>query len=517
MIRNNRFFSVLLVIVLLLSGCQPLAPPSSPATTAYTPEFVPSACLYPGAPYLDTECGYLRVPEDRSKPAGKTIELYVMVIKSQAATPAAEPLILLNGGPGAPGQPVVTLLVQDGLGYIWGMERDVIYFDQRGTNFSKPALYCPEIEGSQTLTMTLLAASGAITANRTQNLQACYQRLRDEGIDLVAYNLFESAADVNDLRRVFGYEQVNLYGLSYGSLLAMTVAQQYPQTVHSLVLDSIWPPGVNLMSEKPTCIQSGLNAFFAGCAADVACQGAYPALAAQFYTVVDRLHAAPVQTIHPTLHKEYTILLDDVKFMNHVVGRLQSNQIARLPAEIAAAYQGDFTAVARTQFHAALARQLDRTSPRQSVAYGLYYSTMCSYFQQLAVFAQEEAPTCIDQPCLAPDNAALQRYADTLFTTCAAWPLPTRPLAATNLVVPRAIPILMLVGQYDSGLPPYLSEPLTAAVEQAYHYQLPIGHAAIQSYCGLQLATHFLTDPTQPPDASCIDDMRLHWLLPQDE
>ena len=516
MFRSKRWLSLVLLVALLLSACPAPAPPQRGATEAYTPEFVPSACLYPGAPYLDTECGYLRVPEDRNHPTGTTIELYVMRIKSQAATPAPEPLILLNGGPGAPGQPVVTLLVQDGLGYIWGMERDVIYFDQRGTNFSKPALYCPEIEGSQTLTMTLLAASGAITENRTQNLQACYQRLRDEGIDLAAYNLFESAADVNDLRRVFGYEQVNLYGLSYGSLLAMTVAQEYPQTVHSLVLDSIWPPGVNLMSEKPTCIQSGLDALFAGCAADAACQGAYPTLAAQFYTVVARLHAAPVQTIHPTLHKEYTILLDDVKFMNHVVGRLQSNQITRLPAEIAAAYQGDFTAVARTQFHAALARQLDRTSPRQSVAYGLYYSTMCSYFQQLALFAQRETPTtCIDQPCAALDKAALQRYANTLFTTCAVWPLPTHPLSLTDLAVPREIPILMLVGQYDSGLPPYLSQPLAAAVEHVYYYQLPIGHAAIQSYCGLQLATYFLSDPTEPPEAGCLDDMKLHWLLPQ--
>lgn len=73
----------------------------------------------------------------------------------------------------------------------------------------------------------------------------------------------------------------------------------------------------------------------------------------------------------------------------------------------------------------------------------------------------------------------------------------------------------MLVGQYDSGLPPYLSQPLAAVVEHVYYYQLPIGHAAIQSYCGLQLATYFLSDPTEPPEAGCLDDMKLHWLLPQ--
>lgn len=515
MCRNNRFLATLLLIVLLLSGCQPLAPPpSSAVTAAYTPEFVPSACLYPGAPYLATECGYLRVPEDRNNPTGKVIELYVMRIRSSAATPAPDPLILLNGGPGAPGQPVVTMLVQDALGAVWGMERDVIYFDQRGTNFSKPALYCPTIEGSQTLSMTLLASSLAIAENREQNLAQCYAQLRNEGVDLAAYNLFASAADVNDLRRVFGYDQVNLYGLSYGSLLAMTIAQHYPQTVRSIVLDSVWPPGVNLMTEKPYCVQSGLDALFAGCAADPACQAAYPDLAAQFYTVVERLHTTPVQTTFSTIHKEYPLLLDDLKFINHVVYGLQSNNINRLPAQIAAAYQGDYSAVARTQFYAALSRQLDRTSPRQGVAYGLYYSTMCSYFQQLTAFFAEEDGGCDGQACPPTDHPALARYADTLFGACKVWPLNADTLDTADLRMPQGIPTLLLTGQYDGGLPPYLSQPLTDELTQAYAYQLPIGHAAIQSYCGLFLATTFLSDPMQAPAADCIEEMTLHWLLP---
>ena len=54
----------------------------------------------------------------------------------------------------------------------------------------------------------------------------CRDRWLDQGIDLAAYNSFETAADVADLWQALGYEQVNLFGGSYGSLLAQAIMRE---------------------------------------------------------------------------------------------------------------------------------------------------------------------------------------------------------------------------------------------------------------------------------------------------
>ena len=51
----------------------------------------------------------------------------------------------------------------------------------------------------------------------------------------------ESVRDIEALRVAGGYEKLVLYGTSYGTKVALEYAQQYPQHVESLVLDSVVP------------------------------------------------------------------------------------------------------------------------------------------------------------------------------------------------------------------------------------------------------------------------------------
>ena len=48
----------------------------------------------------------------------------------------------------------------------------------------------------------------------------------------------ESVADIEALRVAGGYQKLVLYGTSYGTKVALEYAQQYPQNVEALVLDS---------------------------------------------------------------------------------------------------------------------------------------------------------------------------------------------------------------------------------------------------------------------------------------
>jgi pimeloyl-ACP methyl ester carboxylesterase len=71
--------------------------------------------------------------------------------------------------------------------------------------------------------VTRQAASDALV----QAYWACAADLRQMA-DLTAYNTAASAADVNDLRLALGYEQINLWGGSYGARLALEVMRDYP-------------------------------------------------------------------------------------------------------------------------------------------------------------------------------------------------------------------------------------------------------------------------------------------------
>ena len=75
-------------------------------------------------------------------------------------------------------------------------DRDYILLDQRSEGYSQPSLSCQ--------------------ANET--LQACHDRLVKEGINLNAFTTLENAADVHDLIRALGYQQMNLEGVSYADL-----------------------------------------------------------------------------------------------------------------------------------------------------------------------------------------------------------------------------------------------------------------------------------------------------------
>src|SRR5207302_4130586 len=108
--------------------------------------------------------------------------------------------------------------------------RDAIIFDQRGVGYSVPALNCPPVGGRDPMSAALESVS---------DLARCRDDVVREGIPLDAYTIPESAADVNDIRQALGYAQLDLYGLSYGTKLALAVMRDFPTTVRSAVLDSV--------------------------------------------------------------------------------------------------------------------------------------------------------------------------------------------------------------------------------------------------------------------------------------
>src|SRR6185312_12956667 len=85
----------------------------------------------------EVECGTLQVPENWSQPEGRQILITYVVLKSTGATPKSDPILYLEGGPG--GSALTGLDAYAGTIFDeMRQDRDIVLFDQRGTQFSSP-------------------------------------------------------------------------------------------------------------------------------------------------------------------------------------------------------------------------------------------------------------------------------------------------------------------------------------------------------------------------------------------
>ena len=138
----------LLLLVLVLGGLWPLPGVAAAQEDHSIPDLStvsssPNDCEFllhgeddPRPRLGDIACGTLDVPENWDHPEGRRIQIGYLILKSTAAQPQPNPVVFLAGGPGS--SPLT-------LAEIWApffaglrQERDVVFFDQRGTRLSSP-------------------------------------------------------------------------------------------------------------------------------------------------------------------------------------------------------------------------------------------------------------------------------------------------------------------------------------------------------------------------------------------
>ncbi len=267
------------------------------------------------------ECGYLIVPENRQANNGNTIALAVAIFYSWSDSPQPDPIIYLEGGPGGSALTGADLWLDS----VFRNDRDIIVFDQRGTGFSEPSLNCVELDEDEGVEAVL----------------DCQDRLFSEGIDLTAYNSRENAADVNDLQIALGYDQVNLYGVSYGTRLALTVLRDHPEGLRSVILDSVYPPNIDTNYNVAIDTYNLMTLMFDDCESDAVCSSEFPDLENRFYDALDELDENPALVEEPEFGEEIELYSADV--LDLLFEQLQTTElISAIPASLDALANGDY-------------------------------------------------------------------------------------------------------------------------------------------------------------------------------
>lgn len=417
-------------------------------------------------------CGQVTVPRLHSRPDTGTLRLAVLDVGAGSGRPTADAVVGVEGGPGDSARlSRVADFARAG--------RDMIVYDPRGTGSSAPALTCPEVTANPDL-------FGAATEFRGPLLH-CARRLAGQGIPLAAYDVRESAADIDDIRRALGYRAIDLAGLSYGTRVALEAMRASPHTVRTAVLDSVAPPNVDVVN--PGSIEHALAATFAACAHDATCHRAFPDPAQTLGHVLAHLDAHPlaVTTTAGTVH------VDGAR-LTRLFFDLQKRP-DRIPALIDRMGHGDFSTV--------IALVQNQAAAGTGWPWALQWSVMCGD----GVPATARPATPADAARLpARFDQALDQATAAVARLCAAWPVPVvRPP-----MVHSRIPALLLAGAFDQMTNPSFADIAARGLPNGRVVRFPDrGHGVIGDDCSRTVVDAFITDPTAAPPTACVAGLHL--------
>ncbi|OIJ65356.1 alpha/beta fold hydrolase [Streptomyces mangrovisoli] len=482
------------------AGAEPGAgtPLGTVARTAGHARFVPGPCPRTAdpVPVLDeAHCGTLTVPENRSRPKGRKITLSVAIVPAATRRQASDPIVWFAGGPGDDAVSEAQLAIDGGL----NRDRDVIFMSQRGTYSADPALLCPNIDEFNAKVVGLVYDAPSTGALHVRATRTCRDQVTSRTPDRAAYNTTESAADYADLRVALGIRRWNVFGISYGTDLALTYMRTHPQGVRSVGIDGVLPPSLAGGAVTWKAAREGFDGLFAACAQETACNRRYPHLSATFDRLVSKLEAHPVTTTVtvPSQSRPVKVVLDGGALVTWLTSA--THVAAGVPRSIDELAHGNPQRIAEQWAGG-------KVSPQAvgRVAHGLAYGVFCGewtpYESQSDVIRAGHRlfPT---YPRSVVANAPQLPF---LQADCRAWNVPAQPPAVRS-VVRSDIPTLVMSAGFDaqtaSSNGPYVARTLSrpTVVEVPY-----VAHVAFaESPCAQSITTSFFDSPTHA-DTSCL-------------
>jgi pimeloyl-ACP methyl ester carboxylesterase len=480
---------------------------TSTSTALLEPTFVEGDCGFEVPVGTRPRCGTVTVPMSWETGEGQVI-LPVAVFESTASDPAPDPVVYLEGGPGGHALETIRFVTADLLQPLQD-RGDVVFFDQRGVGLSEPRLDCEEVTALQRELENQADVDRDEAETRTfEALRECSERLSGLGVDLGQYHSINNAHDVDAIRRALGYDQWNLYGISYGTKLGLEVMRQHPEGVRTAVLDSVFPPQVDSTRDNPSTFVASYEAVVAACEQEPAC-AATGDLEAELRRLAQSLDADPllVDVVDPLTGESAEIYVDGDGLVELVTQALYSplwfTDLPELVAELEAGETG-----ALEQF---LGQQ------RANEAFftdGMFYAIECNEevaFSDPAAVA-EAVPA---DPFGLLDTFEYASNVGTLaFGTCDAFGSVTAPPESDEAVA-SDIPTLLMAGSFDPVTPVSWAEATADTLPNSHVVVAPAeAHGVSPGRCGMSVVRQFLDAPDARPDASCFDESEIRFLGP---
>ncbi|KAJ7164289.1 TAP-like protein-domain-containing protein [Mycena filopes] len=227
--------------------------------------------------YSGFQCSLLEVPLDYASDKGNGS---IAIVRYPATAPKSEylgPILFNPGGPGGSGVVTIVALGAE-FAEIMGPQFDIVGFDPRGVSFSKPFVSFFKTAAERqiwtpsdlNLRYPSLNATSEVISNQWSQFQLIGQvGQQSDTEDVYQYITTDNVArDMLRITEAFGFEKLQYWGVSYGSLLGATFATLFPDKVGRIAIDGIMDAdawySANL-TDSLTDTDKTLQTFFDGC------------------------------------------------------------------------------------------------------------------------------------------------------------------------------------------------------------------------------------------------------------
>lgn len=470
--------SSLLMSLLLPAVAQTAPEVDSTAATSSTPTSKLTGCYLKGISE-QVQCGSLSVPQDYAAPDAKQLTINYAVLPAVSESKRPDPLLILAGGPGQAAvelAPMINRIFAD-----VRKRRDILLIDQRGTGQSEP-LSC-SLSHEQELVKT------DDDVKLDEMARECLAQF--EQYDLTQFHSLHAIKDFEQVRQHLGYQQVNLYGGSYGSRAGLIYLREFPQSVRTAVLDAVAPPQV-IVGPFGRHGADAFNKLLEQCRASSACADTFPNLGDTYVQVLKQLEQQPqlISIKDPLTNEPLEIMVTAGRFSSVMrVGLYHPTTRQMLP------YVIDQTAKAN---YTPLVGLLGTTTAQAEIYMGLMLSVLCS--EDLARATPELLAADGDNDFIG------SRTGDAFVQMCSVWPQAERP-SEWFAPVASDIPTLLLSGRLDPVTPPTWGALAAQTLTNSRHVIAEHGsHTIVSHTCANQLVAKFLetADPAGL-DTSCIE------------
>jgi pimeloyl-ACP methyl ester carboxylesterase len=282
-------------------------------------------------------------------------------------------------------------------------------------------------------------------------IRACRDKLQKIA-ELRDYTTSIAVDDLDEVRGALGYERINLYGGSYGSVTAFEYLRRYGTHVRSAVLAGVTTPAMKLPLHFARGAQTTMDKLIDDCETGKKCHAAFPQLRADFATVLQQFEKGSVifEMPHPKSNRIQPVRMSRGVFVEKLRLMLYSSTASeRVPLLIHRAAQGDWVPFGQAALTV-------RAAAIDSVS-GMYLTVTCA--EGTAAIAEEEI-------AIETKNTFMGDYRTrTHFRACQEWP---RGNVSPDFYEPvrSDVPVLMLSNQYDPATP---SEFVPAAAQFLPH------------------------------------------------
>ena len=476
--------TLLFITLVLITGLQ-----SASAVKHNSPTpLVLKDCQPPNIPG-PAKCGALEVYENRAKKKGRKISLNIIVLPATSDKREPDPLVYFAGGPGS-------AATDDARGIAHAFanirkHRDLVFVDQRGTGGSHP-LDCKFYDAADT--QSYLGYFFPL-----EDVRKCRTELETKA-DLKLYTTTIAMDDMDEVRAALGYQQLNLFGGSYGTRAALTYLKRYPQRVRTAILQGVSPTNQYLPGDFAQQTERALQGILSECVADEKCNQAFPKVKEEAQAVLAQLIKGPVEVEvqKPNSSERVKVKLSRDLAAEAVRYMLYNPRAASLvPRDIHLAAQGNFAPLAQ----AALRYRINLVGTGSN---GMYLSVTCA--EDLPWIKPGEGERLAVNTFLGDYRLRQQREA------CALWP---RAEIERDYGEPVRVnvPVLILTGEWDPVTPPSNAAAVAKTLPNSLNLVIPSGAHGLDGLEGMDCIDRIIDEfvgrgTAKGIDSSCVKNIR---------